>query len=152
MRTEMKREWIVLADRAHAKIYTRHYVDGAMQQILMLEHPEARNFQHEEGTDRPGHSHGSASHHRFAYEDHADFPEQESEIFLHAVADEINEAAQQEEMDKVILVALPKTMAVIKSGLNTHTLSKVSGEYAKNLIGVPEHTLGDRIDKLQELK
>jgi len=152
MRSQKQREWIVLADRAHAKIYTRHYVDGAMRQILVLEHPEARRFQHEEGTDRPGHSHGSASHHRFAYEDHADFPEQESEIFLNAVAGEINEAAAQNEIDKLILVALPKTMAVIKSGLNEHTLSKVAGEYAKNLVGIPEHTLGDRIDKLQELK
>jgi len=148
MLTKKKREWILLADRAHATIYTRNYIDGAMQQFLILEHPAAREFQHQQGADRPGRGHGSASHHRYAYEDHADFPEQESVVFLRGVAAEINDAASQDEMDNVILVALPKTLAVIKSGLNEQAKSKVSAEYAKNLIGAPGYELKDHLSKL----
>ena len=150
MLTKKNREWILLADRAHAKIYTRNYVDGAMQQLHVLEHPAARALQNQQGADRPGRGHGSGSHHRYAYEDHANFPEQESAAFLQGVAEEINDAAGQDEMDKVILVALPKTLAVIKSGLNEQAKSKVSAEYAKNLIGAPELDLKDHLEKLRK--
>lgn len=150
MHTKKKREWILLADRAHAKIYTRNYVDGAMQQLLMLEHPAARDFQHSQGTDRPGRGHGSGSHRMHAYEDHADFPEQESAAFLHGVAEQVNEAVAQDKMDEVILVALPKTLAVLKSGLNEQAKSKVGAEYAKNLVGSPEGALKDHLTKLDD--
>lgn len=145
-----KQEWILLADQAHAEIYTRGYSDGAMLRHMSLEHPAAHMRQHEMGSDRPGHGHGSASHHAYAYEDHANFPEQESMAFLAAVADELNLAVEHKEIDKLILVALPKTMVALKAGLSKRALSRISGEYAKNLVGVPEETLPARLDKLKE--
>lgn len=149
MYSKAKREWIVLADAAHAKIFTRNYVNGAVRQAWDLEHPAARALQHELGSDRPGHGHGSASHHRYAYSDHSDFPEQESRSFLRAVAGEVNRAASQNKMDRIVLIALPKTMATLKSGFDRNTLAKVSGEYAHNLLGLPETTLVDRLKALE---
>ncbi len=151
MRTRKNREWILFADRAHVKIYTRHYVNGAMQEHLALEHPEAREFQHDQGTDRPGRGQVAGSGSRHAYEDHADFPEQESRAFLKEVSREINHAAENEELDKLILVALPKTMAMIKSEFSTKTMKKVTAEYAKNLINMPETKLRERLSKMEEL-
>lgn len=149
MLTAKNREWIVLADRAHAEIYTRNYVDGVMQQHLVLEHPAARQFQRDQGTDKPGRGHvpGTAKHQTYA--DHANFPEQESAAFLKEVSREVDHAAQQGEMDRLILVALPKTMALIKSEFSPQTQEKVSGEYAKNLVNVPKDTLADRLDDLK---
>ncbi|MFC4346848.1 host attachment protein [Kordiimonas lipolytica] len=150
MSTIVNHEWVLLADRAHAEIYTRGHLNGAMLRYLELEHPAARKQQGDLAADRPGHGHGSASHHAYAYEDHANFPEQESEAFLDAVAQELNDAVAHKEIDSLILIALPKTMAMLKAGLNKATLAKISGEYAKNLIGVPEQTLPARLKKLQE--
>lgn len=145
------REWILFADRAHAKIYTRHYVNGAMQEHLILEHPEARKFQHEQGTDRPGRGQAAGTGQHHAYEDHADFPEQESQAFLKEVGREINEAAENDQLDKLVLIALPKTMAMVKSTFSKSTLKKVTGEYSKNLINIPESDLQERLTKLEEL-
>ena len=144
------REWILLADKAHVKIFTRNYVDGAMQQHIVLTHPEALKRQRDQGTGRPGRGQGSANSMRYAYEDHADFSEQESEQFLSEVAAELNSAVENDEMDKIILVALPKTMAVLKSELSEAAMAKVTAEYAKNLIGVDENTLSDRLTALKE--
>lgn len=151
MHTKKNREWILFADRAHAKIYTRHYVNGAMQEHLQLEHPAARQSQHEQGTDRPGRGHVSGSDQRHAYADHADFPEQESQAFLKDVSREINYAAENDQLDKLILIALPKTMAVVKSEFSKQTMKKVSAEYAKNLINTPEGQLQKKLTKLEEL-
>lgn len=145
------REWILLADRAHVKIYTRHYVNGAMQELLILEHPAARKLQHEQGTDRPGRTHDAGSHHHQAYEDRANFPEQESVAFLKEVGREINLAAENDELDKLILIALPKTLATIKSAFSKRTIKKVAGEYTKNLVNSPEKALRDHLAKLEEL-
>jgi len=143
-----KREWILLADQAHVEIFTRNYVDSVMQQYIVLEHPAAREHQSQKGTDRPGRGHGSGSQ-RHAYEDHADFPEQESIKFLQGVAQELNDAASHDEMDQLILVALPKTLAKIKAGLTEQTKGKVVGEYTKNLIGEPVKKLKDHLIKLE---
>jgi len=151
MLNRKNREWILFADRAHVKIYTRHYVNGAMQEHFVLEHPEARKLQHDQGTDRPGRGHVSGSHSRHAYEDHADFPEQESAAFLKEVSREINHAAENDELDKLILVALPKTMAVIKSEFSNKTIKKVTAEYTKNLTNMPETKLKERLASMEEL-
>jgi protein required for attachment to host cells len=143
------KEWIVLADRAHAKIFTHDYVNGQLKEILVVADTQAQERQHDMGTDRPGRGHGSSSRH--SYEDHADFPEQESAMFLTGIAEELNDAAKSDMMDKLILVALPKTLAVIKSKLNQQAKSKLTAEYAKNLISVDETTLIDRLAKLKEL-
>lgn len=146
-----KREWILLADQAHARIYTRNYVDSAMQQLLVLEHPAARQHQRQQGTDRPGRGQSTGSHGRHAYEDHARFPEQESAAFLRGVAQQINTAIRQEEMDQIILVALPRTMELIKSELTEQARDKVAAEYAKNLIGMPEDKMINKLIKLDRL-
>lgn len=151
MITRKNREWILFADGAHVKIYTRHYVNGAMKEHIYIEHPQARKFQHDQGTDRPGRGHSSGSHSRHAYEDHADFPEQESALFLRDVSREINSAAEKDELDKLILIALPKTLAMLKSEFSKKTNDKVSAEYAKNLMHMPEVKLRERLAKLEEL-
>lgn len=152
MHTKKTRDWILLADRAHAKIYTRHYVNGAMQQYIALEHPAARKFQHDQGSDKPGRGHQSSSGAKHSYEDHADFPEQESQAFLQGIADEINEAAAQDEMDRLILVALPKTMAVIKNALSPQAQKKLGGEYAKNLIHLSDSDFQEQLADYESLK
>lgn len=150
MLKKKKREWIVLADRAHAEIYTRHYVNGALRQHLRLEHPAARLHQKDQGTDRPGRGNRPVGKQHHSYSDHADFPAAESAAFLKEISREIDQAARNGELDSIILIALPKTLAMIKSEFSTQTNAKVAGEYAKNLVRVPEHELPQRIEKLRE--
>lgn len=150
MLKKKRREWIVIADRAHAQIYTRHYINGAMQQHIALEHPAARQHQHDQGTDRPGRGKRPSGRQHHAYSDHADFPAAESAAFLKEVSREIELAARNDELDSLILVALPKTLALIKSEFSALTNAKVTGEYAKNLVNLPESELPERLVKLRE--
>lgn len=150
MQKKKNREWIIVADRAHAEIYTRHYIDGALQQHLALSHPAAQQHQRDQGTDRPGRGHRPVGAQHHSYSDHADFPAAESAAFLKGVSREIELAARNEEMDSLILVALPKTLALIKSEFSAPTKAKVSGEYAKNLLQVAAHELPARLQKLRE--
>ncbi|MCF8468579.1 MAG: host attachment protein [Sneathiella sp.] len=144
------REWILLADKAHAKIFTRNFADDVLQPHIVLTHPAAQQRQSEQGTGRPGRGQGSANTMRYAYEDHADFAEQESVEFLNKVAAKLNSAVKNDEMDKIILVALPKTLAVLNSELSEAAKARITAEYAKNLIGVAEHTLADRLVALKD--
>lgn len=143
------REWILLADRAHAKIFAHDRANGRMDEVFVSADPIALERQHEMGTDRPGRGRGLSPSGGHAYEDHADFPEQESAAFLRGIADEINQAARNDKMDKLILIALPKTLAVIKSALDESAKTRVTAEYQKNLVGVDPSTLGDRLEKMK---
>lgn len=145
-----KRDWIVLADQAHVEIYTRDYVNGALQQHMVLEHSAARQHQRDQGTDRPGRGYKPGSRQHHSYSDHADFPAAESAAFLKSLSKEIDLAAKNDELDRLILVALPKTLALIKSEFSAQTSAMISGEYAKNLVKVPENELPARLAKLRE--
>ncbi len=139
------REWILLADKAHARIYARDGINGRLTQVLDKEHPAARGKQSEEGAAPPGRGQKSMNAARYAYEDHADFPDQESVVFLRDVAAEVNKAVTRDILDKLILVALPKTMARLKSDLTEEARAKIGEEWPKNLIGVAESSLADRL-------
>lgn len=139
------REWILLADKAHARIYAREGINGRLTQVLDKEHPAARGKQSEEAAAPPGRGQKSTNAARYAYEDHADFPEQESAVFLRGVAAEVNKAVTRDVLDKLILVALPKTMARLKSDMTEEARAKIGEEWPKNLIGVAESSLADRL-------
>lgn len=139
------REWILLADKAHARIYVRNGINDRLRPVLDKEHMPARRKQSEEGADRPGRGQKSTHSARYAYEDHADFPEQESAEFLREIAEEVNKAVTRDKLDKLILVALPKTMARLKSDLTSEAQAKIEEEWPKNLIGVAESSLADRL-------
>ena len=143
------REWILLADKAHARIFTRVGVDGPLTTHLELEHPAARQKQGEQGAERPGRGQKSTQSARYSYEDHADFPEQESAIFLKDVAGRLNDAVSHDKLDKIILVALPKTMAHLKSEMTDAARAKVTEEWPKNLTGVAAASLADRLNALK---
>ena len=144
------REWILLADKAHARIYARNGVNGRLTQVLEKEHPAARRKQSEEGAAPPGRGFKSAQPGRYAYEDHADFAEQESAEFLQGIAERLNKAVAHDKLDKLILVALPKSMAHIKSAMTDAAKEKIGEEWPKNLIGVAENSLADRLSAFKE--
>lgn len=144
------REWILLADKAHARIYARDGINGPLTQVLDKAHPAAQGKQHEEGAARPGRGQKSTVDARYAYEDHADFPEQESAEFLRDIAAEVNSAVTHDVLDKLILVALPKTMARLKSDMSEAARAKITAEWPKNLIGVAENSLADRLSAFKE--
>lgn len=102
------------------------------------------------GSDRPGRVQESMNSQRHSYEDHASFPTQESQVFLRTVSEEIDRGGAAGEMDRLILIALPKTRQILKSFLGNGTLEKLAAEYSKNLTGVAVHTLNGRIARLQE--
>lgn len=144
------REWILLADKAHARIYARDGINGRLTQVLDKAHPAAQGKQGEEGAARPGRGQKSTQAARYAYEDHADFPEQESAVFLRSITDKVNDAVTRDILDRLILVALPKTMARLKSGMSEEALAKIAAEWPKNLIGVAEISLADRLTAFKE--
>ncbi|MFC4273190.1 hypothetical protein GQF03_08370 [Sneathiella chungangensis] len=143
------REWIVLADKAHARIYVRDGVNGPLKLHLDEAHPAARQKQSEQGTGRPGRGFKSTQPGRYAYEDHADFSEQESAAFLGEIAGRLNDAVAHDKLDNIILVALPRSMTHIKSAMTAAAKGKIGEEWAKNLIGVAETSLADRLIALK---
>lgn len=150
MTTTHSRDWIVLADSAHVKIFMRDYVNGAMKQVIAYEHPEARLRQRDLASDRPGSAGVGSAHHNYDDSDRPDFPERESQVFLQAVSEQINQAAADNAMDNLILVALPKTAATLKASFRSEASRKLKAEYAKNLISEPEQKLVHHLDQLKE--
>ena len=89
-------------------------------------------------TDSPGHVFSSrgGSARRSAY-DEGDYHEQAETRFAERVANFINEQANGDGVDELVLVAPPRTLGVIRKHLHTEVARKVAAEIPKDLVNRP---------------
>lgn len=113
-----RRRWLVAADGITAKFYQVH------TQPLKLELlPEAtlhgvNKMTRDLESDRPGVSFESVGGARHAIERHSNAQRRQKELFALRVAAFINNAAQEECFDEIIVVAPPRTLGDLRRDLN----------------------------------
>lgn len=89
---------------------------------------------HEKGTDRPGRT--AMGVHRSGMGE-ADFHEQEEERFSSLVAERLGAICDQNEIDKLFVVAPPKALAELRKAMPEALRSRVVAEYSKDLVNLP---------------
>jgi protein required for attachment to host cells len=90
----------------------------------------------EQGTDRPGRSLQTGQARRSAM-DQTDWHEMAEEKFAAHVALKLNESAQQNRFEKLILVAPPNTLAALRKNIDAHTGGRIVAEIDKDLTKHP---------------
>src|SRR5690606_36173145 len=98
---------------------------------------------HEQGTDRPGRQAESSSARRSAIEQ-TDFHRQAEERFSADLAREIGERVARGDFSRLVLVASPRVLGVIRSALDAEAAKAVVAEIGKTLPGQP----GPEIEKI----
>ena len=136
----LKRLLIVLADGEHAR-FVRAAKDHALHSIRTLDSDAAHLRSSDLRSDHPGASMhtGSTAHHAIA--PRHDPHEQEKTLFGHVVGRELNELAQGDEFDSLLIVAPAHALEAISNALDTTAQGKVVGALAKDLVKVPDDEL-----------
>ncbi|KPQ23271.1 host attachment protein [Halomonas sp. HL-93] len=122
--------YIVVADAARARIFTREALTLTEQESLV--HAEGRLHEGDLVTDRPGadvHESSSTSARSSGDEDTAS--KHENELFAKQVANHLYSARVDNSLEKLIMVAPPKFLGLLRDKLDgptqklvIHTLSK----------------------------
>jgi len=138
--------WFVVADGAHLRILVR---DGdGFAAVTASSSADAHHASSDLGSDRPGRSFegGGTAHH--AIEPHSDPHLRAKRGFAHSVADAVNDGLHRHAFVQWVLVAPPKTMQAIKEVLDTAAAAKLVAEDPKDLTGLPEGELRDRLAEI----
>lgn len=113
--TEDVKTWIVVADGAHARVFEEKHPLAPLAELSEEEMAQR-------GSDRPAAHQGATVHDRVGsgrHSGHDDSPKEEAEHrFLKRLAASLDHAAQAKSFDKLVLVAPPKALGLLRGELS----------------------------------
>ena len=129
--------WIVLADGRKALIAqnvgTPLEPKLAVRNVLEAEPNPAT---HEQGTDRPGRSYDSSGSRRASFSQ-TDWHEQAEQEFAKRVAGELEDLSRTNALERLVVVAAPRSLAYLRSSLSPSVKDRTVGEIDKDLTNHP---------------
>jgi protein required for attachment to host cells len=126
--------WIVVANQSGARIYTVDRARGPLIELHRLDHAAARRHEGDLISDRPGRAFDSVGPGRHSMEPAKDAKEHEAELFAKQVAERVESARVENRFSKLILVAAPYFLGLLRQKLSPAATGLVSHEIAKNLL------------------
>src|SRR5579885_3335077 len=125
--------WILVADGAHARVFERVGATAGLRLAAngAFEHKVERT--HEMGSERPGRAVESVGGARHAVEPRVDWSEQEKQRFAARLAAHLEERAQREGFDRLVLVAPPRFLGALRAELGAHARARLAGRLDKDL-------------------
>jgi len=133
--------WVVVADGRKGLIL-RNAGDATIANLKLIEQVDSPRIPRtsDMGTDKPGRSVDSGSGRRSAVEQ-TDWHERAEQEHARAVAASIERHCQAGEMGRLIVVAPPKTLAVLRDTFSPEVKHAIVDEIAKDLTKHPIHEI-----------
>jgi len=142
-----KRTWIVVADAAHARVFTRSGTRGALVEYRDMVHPASQLHDRDIASDRQGRtldrSRGGARH---AMEPTTHPKDLAGEVFAREVVDLIESGRNSGTFDELVLIAAPHFLGLLRQGLGEATRRLVVGEVAKDLVRHSVKEITEHVD------
>ncbi len=145
MAGKTEKTWILLADGEHARVVVPT-PERQFRTITSIDSATAHHRSSDLGTDRPGRSFESASPTRHAIAPKTDPHRAAKEDFVHALAEQMNDAAAEGQYDRLVLVAPAHALHGLHDALDGLAASRLGGVLAKDLVKVPDGDLGGHLE------
>ena len=130
----MSKSWVLVANQSEARIYALDGPRGPLVEVERLEHEAGHAHEGELTTDRPGRAFQSVGDVRHAMEPPVDPKEQEAMKFAKEVSQRLESGRQEGSFDRLVLVAAPHFLGLLRKSLSDATTKLVTEEIAKNLL------------------
>ena len=139
----MTTTWILTANRSSASLFESDWPGKSMRRIQDIPHPQGRMQNQDIDTDKPGRVFDSFGEGR-----HSTSPKQEptehiAQQFALDLAELLNKGRLTNAYDKLILIAEPKFLGILRAALDKNTASLVVQSVNKELLDVKEEDLAE---------
>lgn len=135
----MESTWILVADRARARLYELTDPRADPVEIGDFVHPESDGSG--EFRDRLPRSHDRLGPARHAIEPHTSPRDREAERFAHELDDVLRHGFDEHRCDRVLLVAPPRFLGTLDAAMSETVRRRVAGRIAKDLVSADPRTL-----------
>ena len=141
----MPNTWILVADSGSARLFTVDSPTGPLQEREDFASPEARVRERDLGSDQPGRSFDSLGRHRHAL-GKEEPPQQRSAMnFARLLAGRVSKARTSGELERLIVVAAPEFLGMLRTALDEQTLRQVERELPLNLVDMKPDEIRARL-------
>jgi len=145
----MPNTWIVVADSGSARIFTADSPTGKLVEQEDYAHSEARVPERRLVSDRLGQTRNSQGR-LHAYAGEVTPQEAESRAFARVLADRLEGARAQGDLEHIVLVAAPEFLGRLRSALDGETRKRVDAELPLNLTALRAEDIRLRLrDRLE---
>ena len=141
----MSGTWVVVADSSRARFLSLESRGEPLTEFDGLVHTEGRMHDRDELSDRQGGiagGHGEGDH---TFEAPTDLRHHEAEVFARQIAEKLEAGRVNHEYHKLILIAPPAFLGVLRQVLNDHILALVGSSLDKNLVAEDEAVIREHI-------
>jgi len=145
------RTWILLADAASARLYVPGERPGDWTLLRELEHPESRMRPSELLSDKPGRVKQSTGS-RAALEPPTPRKKVEAERFARQLAQVLDEGVVSGACERLVLVAPPAFLGVLRDKLPSRVAARVSDVIEKDYLHLDQPTLKKRLERELEAR
>ena len=130
----MAHTWILVAESSRAKLYARESRVAPLTEIEDMVHTEGRLHEGDLVSDRAGSDGGSVGQGRHVMDDKITARQQENIGFAKQLASRLNSARGEGAYDKLVLIAPPAFLGLLRDNLSKEVMSSVSKQIDKNLV------------------
>lgn len=139
----MTTTWILTANRSGASLFESNWPGKSMRRIQDIPHPQGREQNMDIDTGKPGLSFDSVGQGRHAMSTEQDPTEHIAQQFASDLAERLNKGRVAHAYDKLVLMAEPKFLGLLRAALDKHTAAMVVQTVSKDLSNVKEEDLAD---------
>jgi len=130
----MRKTLILVADMAHARLFSAETRTSSLDEIETLAHPEGRQHEQELTSDLPGHQMDRSTASRHSVGNKGEIKRHDAIDFARHISHHLEEARHKKGYRELIVVAAPSFLGLLRTHMN-HSISKmVSWELPKNLV------------------
>ena len=141
--------WITIAHRAGVRVY--NYEHNNDKKVLTLihtkDHPEGSLKDKELGSDQPGRSFDSIGGGRHSLSTSQSPSEHVSIKFAKEICMHLQEASKKHQFSKLILIAGPSFLGLLRQNLDAPTSAQVVHTLNKDLINLNDHEMKQYLEK-----
>ena len=139
----MTTTWILIANRSSASLFESDWPGKSMRRIQDIPHPQGRMQNSDIDTDTPGRSFDSFGQGRHAMSPKQEPTEHIAQQFARDLAELMNKGRLTHAYDKLVLMAEPKFLGILRAALDKNTASLVVQTVNKELLDVKEEDLAE---------
>jgi protein required for attachment to host cells len=146
----MAKTWILVAHKAGARFFENQGPGKGLELIEEVEHPEGRERDREIDSDRPGRSFrkDSGDPRRAAMSRSESPQERAAADFARELAQKLQHGRAQNEFQRLVLVAPPQFLGLLRSALDGPTSQLVVGSLDKDLAASKKAELEEQLGEV----
>ena len=137
----MTTTWILSANRSNASLFESDWPGKSMRRLQDISHPKGRLQNKDINTDKPGRSFDSMGQGRHSMGSDQDPIDHVAQQYASELAELLNKGRLTNAYEKLVLIAEPKFLGILRAALDKNTALLVVQSINKELLDVKEEDL-----------